>query len=287
MNDEFLKVGVRSFQALTALCQIVRQTISNSLNQFYSNQYVSAAVTPVETFTLSIQPLIDQFKLSTKNNFLFSFNLIRNTTAVNHIISALGLNYIFPSHMPSITRPISTTYNGCSCSKSPYCAKEYPVKNDPTGPPPFIIPKFYIGCYLIEALLQSTLECFYNEICIKEIQSYIGNISSIRVTPLNPSLPSSYSVKSTIQHLVDHFMIEQWYSSIIYEKYYNFCQPKQCIYTYKTKNSIIYIVTILFGLIGGLMTVLKLVVPLLVRFIAWIIVKRRRRIIPQTPTIDT
>jgi hypothetical protein len=53
----------------------------------------------------------------------------------------------------------------------------------------------------------------------------------------------------------------------MYDNYYNACQPAQCIYTHQTKNDIIYIVTTLVGLVGGLITVLKLVVPRLVKLV--------------------
>jgi hypothetical protein len=109
----------------------------------------------------------------------------------------------------------------------------------------------------------------------------------MNVTALDPSLPSQYFVNSTIQNFFDHLMVEQWNKSITYEKYYNHCQPKQCTYTYKTKNTAIDIVTILFGLVGGLVTILQFIVPRLVKLIAWIIAKRRRRIIPQISTIRT
>jgi beta-lactamase regulating signal transducer with metallopeptidase domain len=61
-------------------------------------------------------------------------------------------------------------------------------------------------------------------------------------------------------------MVEEWNSSIIYENYFNECEPIECTYNQQTKNSIIYIVTTIIGLNGGLITVLKLIVPRLVKF---------------------
>jgi beta-lactamase regulating signal transducer with metallopeptidase domain len=89
----------------------------------------------------------------------------------------------------------------------------------------------------------------------------------VNVTVLNNSLSSRFVENSTIEELVNQLMVEEWNRSIIYENYYNECQPSQCTYTHQTKNSIIYIVTTLVGLIGGLITVLKLIVPRLVKFI--------------------
>ena len=56
-------------------------------------------------------------------------------------------------------------------------------------------------------------------------------------------------------------------SSIMYNRYYNECQPIQCTYSYKTRNDLILIITALVGLVGGLTTSLKIVVPRLVKMI--------------------
>jgi hypothetical protein len=64
----------------------------------------------------------------------------------------------------------------------------------------------------------------------------------------------------------------------MYESYYNECQPTQCTYRIETRNDLIYIVTTLFGIVGGLITVLKLVVPRLVKLV------RKKRELPGPAT---
>jgi hypothetical protein len=109
----------------------------------------------------------------------------------------------------------------------------------------------------------------------------------MNITSLDPSLSSEYSVNSTIQELLDELMIEEWNLSITYNNYYNACQPIVCTYTSETKNGIVYIITVLLGLVGGLIIVLEFVVPRLMKFIRWIIRKCRRRIGPEISTIQT
>jgi beta-lactamase regulating signal transducer with metallopeptidase domain len=72
---------------------------------------------------------------------------------------------------------------------------------------------------------------------------------------------------STIRELLNNLMIEQWNVSPIFENYYNACQPINCTYTLETNNNLIYIVTTLFGIAGGLITVLKFIVPKLVKLV--------------------
>jgi hypothetical protein len=104
-----------------------------------------------------------------------------------------------------------------------------------------------------------------------DLQGEIPSNSMVIVTALNESLPSVYLKNSTIKELLDNLMIEQWNFLSIFEKYYNQCKPIKCIYTFETNNDIIYIVTILSGIVGGLNTVLIFIVPRLVKLV------RRRR----------
>jgi hypothetical protein len=121
---------------------------------------------------------------------------------------------------------------------------------------------------MIEALLQSNLECFYNQSCINRLYDYFSSSnSSINATALDTSLPSQYCINSTIKQLLDNLMIEEWNGTWMYDRYYNECQPTQCTYTIKTKNAAVYIVTTVVGLVGGLITILKLIVPRVVKFV--------------------
>jgi hypothetical protein len=120
---------------------------------------------------------------------------------------------------------------------------------------------------VIEALLQSNLECFYSQQCINTLQSYISPVSSKNFTALNSSLSSNYFPNSTINELLNQLMIEKWNVSLTHERYFNACKPTQCTYTFETRNDIIYIVTTLFGIAGGLTTVLKLILPRVIKLI--------------------
>ncbi|CAM4759017.1 unnamed protein product [Rotaria magnacalcarata] len=125
----------------------------------------------------------------------------------------------------------------------------------------FKIPGIYKGCFMIESLLQSTLECFYNQTCINQLNSYLLSNSSLDVKALDSSLTSRFVEKSTMEELINKLLIEQWNLSMIHENYYNACQPISCIYSYTTRNDIIYILTIVIGLVGGIIEILKFVIP--------------------------
>jgi hypothetical protein len=202
--------------------------------------------------------------------------MIRDTIQSNALFSGLVTNYglnLSDDNNTIFSSPIH--YSDCNCVPSPTCVEPSAIYNYGNPVALFIVPGVYTGCYIIESLLQSTLECFYNQTCIRELRSYLVLISPIIATALNSSLPSQYFINSTIEDLVNHLMVEEWKSSQMYDGYYNACQPAQCTYTHETKNDIIYIVTALIGLVGGVITVLKLVVPRLVKLV------RRRTEVPR------
>ncbi|CAF0901103.1 unnamed protein product [Adineta steineri] len=101
----------------------------------------------------------------------------------------------------------------------------------------------------------------------------------MNVTALDTSMSSQFLENSTIGDILDQLMVEEWINSSMYENYYSECKPSYCSYTVRTKNSAIYIITTLIGLVGGLITVLKLMVPYLVMLV------RRKKAIRGAETV--
>jgi hypothetical protein len=273
LTGDFQWTGSYAFQALKAFCDLINETISNGLIQFYSSQYVSASVVLQTLFESEIQLLMAQFRSSLTHNFLLFFATIRDTNQANALISALQNNYY--AHLSTDGSNIAVNpriYGDCSCRVTSTC----------------IFPSFinafrnssvlYKGCNVIESLLQSTLECFYDQQCINGLQRQISSSSPINVAALDESLPSVHSINATIEKLLDNLMIEQWNISSIFKNYYNECQPIKCVYTLEMNNDMVYIVTSLFGITGGLITVLKFIIPQLVKFI------KKKREQQQQPT---
>ncbi|CAF1092898.1 unnamed protein product [Adineta steineri] len=284
---DFRITGPYQFEALRAFCELVESTIDNSLIQFNSQQYITVSVTPSELFQLQTQSFIDQFKLSTTNTFLLSLNMIRKTIQGNVLLSGRQTNYQLHKVNDSILRTTSRVYDNCICSLSNTCIDNSSLFNGYGNLRVFNVTGFYVGCYTTEALLQSTLECFYNQTCIDTLQIYLSSVSPMYVTALNSSLSSQYSQDSTIEYLLNNLMIEEWNSTQMYDQYYNECQPMECTYTIETRNNILYVITILIGLIGGLTTVSKIFVPILVKIIVYCFRKWRNRVVPQISIIET
>jgi hypothetical protein len=285
--EDFRWTGTYTFQTLSVFCNVVNETISSNLISFYSSQYVSAFVVSSELFQTQITSVVDQFKSSIINSFLLFLSMIRSTNQGNSLLSALQTNsHLVPSFAYDDGRDVTNLYSNCDCDYLATCVEPSAIFDLSSNTIVFSVPGLYIGCFVIEALLQSTLECFYDQTCINQLQSYLVSSLPMYATALNSSLPTQYFIDSTIEELLDNLMVEQWNSSVMYDGYYNECQPAQCTYTHQAKNDIIYIVTTLIGLVGGLITVLKLVVPRMVKlFVRYIL--RQKRVTPVMPIVQT
>ena len=264
--NDFHSISGSIFRGARALCELVNTTISQSLSQFYSSEYISGFVISPELLQSQIQASTAQFRTSTTINFLLSFSVIRETAQINALFSTQKTNYILYYHSNHIHMQ-GIYYPGCGCHLSSKCIFQSYMYNYFNLTVEFTVPGMYVGCYIMEALLRSSFECFYNQTCISQLQSYYVLSQPIPGTELNQLLSSQYSPNSTVQEMVDKLMIEEWNASVFYDKYYDQCQPKQCSYSYQTRNDAIYIITTLFGLVGGLITILKIFVPRLVQLL--------------------
>ena len=254
------------------ICFVSRSEVQspNSFIQFNSTQYITAALTPVHVFQTQVQSFFDQFESTTTKNFLLSLNLIRNTTQANHLVSGLATNVRFGLSDGVTVSSDARWYGNCDCSLSSTCIAQsqfYLTDRNLN----MTVPGFYTGCFVVESLLQSTLQCFYNQTCLNALLS-----PSLNTTALNLTLLRQYSETSTINELLGNLMIEEWSVTSKYDAYYNECQPKECRYVVTARNSAIYVITTLIGIVGGLTTVLTVVVPRMVKFL-----RRKKRSTPE------
>ena len=108
---------------------------------------------------------------------------------------------------------------------------------------------------------------------------FTQNIVRANDIVLDSSAASRFNTTSTVGELVEELMVENWTHSIIYENYFSACQPTHCSYTIKTRNSAATVIITVTSLLGGLTSVLEIVIPYFVRFVTYVI-RRRNRIPP-------
>ena len=203
---------------------------------------------------------------------------------MNALWSALLSNYeIAGSFLFGELFVTGQVYGNCSCDRKDKCITEVIVRSDSFSSVSWILPGFYVGCYILEALLQSHLGCFFNQTCLNTFHSRLLYGIPLDITVLDSSVINKFTPETTVGAILDELMVESWNSSVVYANYFATCQPKECTYTVMERNDVIYIVTTVFGLIGGLVTVLKLVIPRIVYLIMYVVEPRRQnRVISMT-----
>ena len=276
VSSDFRYTGALLFQILASFCQLSNETTKNSLPVFYSSRFVTTNVVDANLFYEQCKSLIDSYISSTAAAFAYSFDFTRDAAFINGFVSGLFTNFNFKLSIYYPQYPgyrIITDYklynqsNICNCEITPSCISSSIIQNRSSGETAFLIPGLYTGCFLVEAMRRSNLQCLYSQMCLNQIQYYLQSPVSLNVTALNSSKSSRYNASTNINQLLDNIMVESWSQNVSYSSYYYHCQPKQCTYTQVEKTSNLVIFTTVLGLFGGLYKVLFFLVPLMVKII--------------------
>ena len=66
---------------------------------------------------------------------------------------------------------VSISYDGCLCTRSALCVTPAMIESVVTSESAYRVRGMLTGCYFLEALLQSTLECFFDQLCLMSCDS--------------------------------------------------------------------------------------------------------------------
>ncbi|CAF0887551.1 unnamed protein product [Adineta steineri] len=112
------------------------------------------------------------------------------------------------------------------------------------------------------------LNVFFDQTCLQTIYNLTYSISAYPFNAIAMQSNSSrYNVTTSVQEIIDNLMIEEWNNETSFQFYYKQCNPYLCSYSYDIKGDISYVFAITFGLIGGLTTILKTIIPSIVLMI--------------------
>ncbi|CAF4558888.1 unnamed protein product [Rotaria sp. Silwood2] len=114
--------------------------------------------------------------------------------------------------------------SNCSCDQTPLCTVPTYIDENIR----LLVPGILIGCFIVEALLQSNLFCFYNQSCIETLKHLINPYIELNTSALNQTLPSRFAPNSTIRSIVDQLMVEEWINTTSHKAYYDRYQPITC-----------------------------------------------------------
>ncbi len=263
------------FQSLNIMCRLTQQAVIDAQGLFLSTQVVSAYMLNYDIFTGQTTAAMNYFKSTIANSFVHTLNMLLGMAQGNGLVSGYSTNWgIF---LPNMTKDATIytkarTYGECNCATSSSC-------HESSTP---YVPGFVVGCLPLESFLRSTFECLYNQPCVDTISSYIN--ASIIPRALNTS-HTKFPSNSITNDIVEQMFIESWSINISYDNFFQQCQPKSCLYTLIGRSNILYVITTIVGLYGGLTVLLKILVPFSVHRIHGLL-RRRRQVHVQVALIE-
>ncbi|CAF4117339.1 unnamed protein product, partial [Adineta steineri] len=280
---DFRRIGVFQFQTLHSLCQLASDTINKGLQSFNYTDFVQSLLVSPETFEGQIGSFIGEFIEETPKAFIRAFNFMQDTTAQSLFMTGASITSvravtqylvekmeygIFPYPGISYTFTDNLTCV-CSSSTATTCMGLATFDNN-------TLPGFQTGCYMLNALMNSTLEAFDNQTFINKL-----NNSSRSFQKLNSS-----NSHCKIEKLLGQMFVQSWSNSTSYEKYFQNCAPKSCSYRKIHHHSFWGILLSLISFFQGASTVLGILVPILITKI-WPKVRNKicKRTLPTTQAV--
>ncbi|CAF0788937.1 unnamed protein product [Adineta steineri] len=249
---DFYNSAVGQFKILSSFCDLSKETVSESIIQLETTDFINNQLLSLDILNNTIEMFINGFRQTITQSFVNSISLVRETISSNMFMTIYLSNWEFDRIDPdnnSIIPMLPLNYNGCSCSSTSKCV------SSSHG--------MLVGCYPLESIFQTTLDCFYNQQCIDSV----NNFKSINTSSLETS---RFLLNQTIESVVNKSMIEEFKYKINYTNYFDACSPSLCIYSYVDKRNAIEGILTLIGLYGGLVIICQ--------FIAIIIVKKMCRV---------
>lgn len=267
-------------QFLQRLCELSIKSVNNSINQLLSSLFITAQILSEKDFNDRIALLIEQTRSTAPITVTRLLYLIRKINQANAVISNYGTNfeYIYDWYglKEGYYAPTQAIMydDGCSCGLQSNCTTRASFV-EPNSSRNIPIKGLKMGCIPSESFRASTLECFYDQTCLDLIQQYTN--STKRMIPLSQTANQSI-VNTSIAALVDDLFVEKWSTAKNYSSYVEKCAPLLCTYSYTQPSSLLYTITVLLGLQGGLTIVLQWICPRIIRIIANIYERRKKRI---------
>ena len=258
----------KHLQILSWLCDE-----SHKIMDFWVFVFSSRPVINSDTYSRSVleslaNSLIDVIRTQAPAQFQLIMPLITEMLQGNLLPTVFNTDWMIEYGNESngyLTRSIPRLYiNGtCNCVTSNSCQDYLRI-----GPADLVLPGLVVGCSPIEGLRMSTLECLYSSDCISKIISHLEyyiemdgspptNFHSpasplIALRPLNHSTDLHFLPNTSIGTLINKIFIEDWIKETSYEAYFKACAPSVCRYQYTKRLDILYVVTSLLAIYGGL-----------------------------------
>lgn len=281
--EDFRQWGTLFFRYLASGCKLAKSTTSDAITQFKSRSFISSEVITFLSFHAQINNFIQSFQSTLNLQYIRLIQLYRAHLQVNQFISIFNFNYnayYNPNETESrlMLQPKAYENNTCSCATTATCFRKtfFAFRNKTIR---YNLENIYISCNTLNAILLSSLQCFFSNSCIADfITSYCTdmpcynreNTSFSRSSPLSAMTHmaenSAFSINDTIEKITSRYFIDYWSHNISYEQYFNACSPKYCTYKIQQKWDPIFMLTTFLGIYHGVCVILRISIRLLTTF---------------------
>ena len=280
--DDFRTSGSAQFQALASLCRLIKASALAHIASFAISALLSPQVLGEIVLRSQIEAAVDEFQRTAGNAFRTQMEQVREMTMSNRLMSALQANILLIYQSININQAkLSLNFYYRPLSNGSFCECRYDLNwvasagihdvFDPQYRPlcrenvPALmhIPGLQASCLPLDAILASSLECFYNQTCLNELSTFFP--TEHRFTAMSVLNTSRFQSNTIVKSMVDHLMVENWTLDISYENYYHQCAPISCTFFREDRFGFLAVITKLIGMLSGLTIVLRLIVPQLLR----------------------
>ncbi|CAF0927857.1 unnamed protein product [Adineta steineri] len=286
LMPDFRATANSQFELLAALCSFSNDTIYQNMNDIENNQLVSVELLSEDQVQPQVNLAIEVIRANSQIQVPSIIQFLQITTQSNGFVSALntashivihvannqyiiefGPQYVTDSSDTCVTNSRNFPAGFYSNSYLDAAGMFYAVygadQDDDLPNASAIVSGFLGGCYPLDALLESTLDCLYDGSCFKALLKYFPALNQTNLNWTTSVLPSSQKNVSVNDRLSNVF-IDQWLTQINYSRYVAECAPSICTYTITDRTNFSYTIGLLLSLYGGL--------TILLRLIAWSVV---------------
>lgn len=239
---------------LADYCSLSRTTVNDSLTVFLRQKLITGQALTVEQFGEQITTTVNQLLLDMSLSLQHSLDYFHSILHGNTIMSSYVSNWRFDQNSTlsgrSTIRTRPVWYSNCSCASHSHCSLPMIIQNQHFD-------GLAIGCLPSTVLLQSNLQCLYNQTCLDRLHNVLFDNNINMPTAINMS--THFSMNTSIGSLFNELFIENRFRQYNYDAYFQICEVPTCTYTYTQRADILYVITTIIGLFGGLTIVLRLV----------------------------
>ena len=269
-------------QYLRSFCLSSQRAVSYIRSYALPSAMISTEVLPPSSIQLEVNLMEKKLQEDSSWQVILVAIFLKLVTSSSHWMSGLGTStFVYLKSNQSSTASagmnvfqLSEDATSCSCLTKNECSIDgniylnhstvgYGIYNMSTLMNNRIrIKGFKVDCLPLDGFFSSTLECYYNRTCLQLFAS-----DSTPFTLLVSTGETRFSPSTSILDLISNSLVEKWSVKLSYAHYFTACAPTTCSYSFNQRNNFLVIFTTIIALIGGLNTVLRIVVPLIVRFI--------------------